>query len=165
PYSIGGNFHGLKGGRFEVTYHNFLGLGHQVRNEISYDKGYPEQRFGYGAMYRIPNIRRSFISAEANYFRHYNLKLTNIAIGRDFISPQIRYAGGIDIGQQFSRHLIFQDELETQIDTLLSTHNYQNFWFGRAFQINFGDAELRDRSRLVLSARYQRRRYTDRPEV
>src|SRR5690606_26126319 len=65
-YSVGGEFHGVKGGALEVTYNNFLGLGHQVRNEISYNRAFPEKKVGYGAMYRIPNIRNSFISAEAN---------------------------------------------------------------------------------------------------
>ncbi len=164
PYSLDGNFHGLKGGRLEVTYHNFLGLGHQVRNEVSYDKVLPKQRFGYGAMYRIPNIRRSFISAEANYFRHYNHRLTNVAVGRDFISPQIVYAGGIDLGQKFTRQR-FLIQGTDEIDTLTATHNYQNLWFGRSFRINIGSEEFRDRSRLILSARMLREHYIDRPEV
>ena len=165
-YSFGGEFRGLRGGALEVTYNNFLGLGHQLRNEISYDKRYPTNKVGYGVMYRVPNIRRSFISAEANYFRHYRSKLTNIALERDFISPQIKYAGGIDLGQKTSRDWYYPQGSETmELDTLFSTHNYQNIWFGRAFRINFGSPELRDRSRVVLSARYHAERYIDRPEV
>jgi len=165
-YSFGGEFNGLKGGALEVTYNNFLGLGHQVRNRISYDRNYPSNRVGYGAMYRVPNIRRSFVSAEVNYFRHYRSRLTNIALGRDFISPEIKYAGGIDLGQKSSREwFILQGSENMEIDTTFSTHNYQNLWFGRAFRINFGSPELRDRSRLVLSARYLGKKYIDRPEV
>lgn len=165
-YSFGGNFHGLKGGTIEVAYNNFLGLGHQVKNVISYDRSYPEKKVGYGAMYRIPNIRRSFVSAEANYFRHFRSKLTNIALSRGFISPKIKYAGGIDIGQKFSRQwFVNQDSESLDMDTLLSTHNYQNFWLGRAFRINFGSEQLRDRSRLVVSARYHKKRYIKRPDV
>lgn len=164
PYSIGGDFHGLKGGRLEVTYHNFLGIGHQVKNQISYDKGHPEMKFGYGAMYRVPNIRRTFISAEANYFRHYHHSLTNIAVGRDFVSPQIVYAGGVDLGRKFSRQR-FLIQGTDEIDTLTATHNYQNLWLGRSFRLNFGNEEFRDRSRLILSARLLREFYIDRPKV
>lgn len=165
-YSFGGEFHGVKGGALEVSHNNFLGMGHQLRNEISYDRGYPEKKVGYGAMYKIPNIRRSFISAEANYFRHYRSRLTNIALGRDFISPEIKYAGGIDLGRRFSRQWFLDNESEgLEMDTLLSTHNYQNVWLGRAFRINFGPEELRDRSRIVLSGRYLRKKYVERPEV
>lgn len=165
-YSFGGEFNGTKGGALEVTYNNFLGLGHQVRNEISYDRNYPEKKVGYGAMYRVPNIRRSFISAEANFFRSYHTKLTNIAVGRDFISPGIKYAGGIDLGQKFSRQWFLDQGSEAvEMDTILSTHNYQNVWLGRAFRINFGPEEWRDRSRIVISGRYHRKRYVERPEV
>src|SRR5690606_3646950 len=79
-YSFRGEFNGVKGGALEVSYNNFLGLGHQVLNQISYNRDYPVQKVGYGAMYRIPNIRRSFISAEANFYRNYEMKLTNIAV-------------------------------------------------------------------------------------
>ena len=165
-YAFRGEFNGVKSGALEVSYNNFLGLGHQVINEVSYDSNYPEQKFGYGAMYRVPNIRRSFISAETNFFRSYHTKLTNIAVSRDFISPEIRYAGGVDLGQKFSRQwFIDQQSEETEMDTLLSTHNYQNIWLGRAFTPNFGSEEWRDRSRIVVSGRYHRKRYVKRPEV
>lgn len=165
-YSFGGHFNGVKGGALEVSYNNFLGLGHQVLNEISYDSSYPQQKFGYGAMYRVPNIRRSFISAEANFFRSYHTKLVNVAVSRDFISPEIRYAGGIDLGRKFSRQwFVDQGAEETEMDTLISTHNYQNLWFGRSFRLNFGPEEWRNRSRIVLSGRYHRKQYTERPKV
>ncbi len=165
-YSFRGEFNGVQGGALEVSYNNFLGLGHQVLNKISYDSNYPENRFGYGAMYRVPNIRRSFISAEANFFRNYEMKLTNIAISRDFISPEIKYAGGVDLGQKFSRQwFVDQQSEEGTMDTLLSTHNYQNLWFGRSFRINFGPEEWKERSRIVISGRYHRKRYVERPEV
>jgi hypothetical protein len=165
-YSFRGEFNGLKGGALEVSYNNFLGLGHQVLNEISYNHDYPEMKFGYGAMYRVPNIRRSFISAEANFFRSYHTKLTNIAVSRDFISPEIRYAGGVDVGQRFTRQwFIDQGSEQTEMDTLMSTHNYQNIWLGRSFRVNFGPEAWRNRSRIVISGRYHRKRYVERPEV
>src|SRR5665811_760186 len=136
-----------------------------IRDRFSYNRRYPEKKLGYGIMYRIPNIRRSFISAEANFFRHYYANLTNIAISRDFISPQIKYAGGVDIGKRYLNQRFFIHGTENEIDSLQSTHTYQNLWFGKAFRINFGDKELRNRSRLVLSGRFYRKRYSDRPEV
>jgi hypothetical protein len=164
-YSFRGEFRGLKGGALEVSYNNFLGLGHQLLNQIRYDSNYPKKKFGYGASYRIPNIRRSFVSAEANFFRNYETKLTNIAISRDFISPEIKYAGGIDLGQKFSRQwFIDQSSAEDKMDTLLSTHNYQNIWVGRSFRLNLGPEEWWERSRVVVSGRYHRKRYIERPE-
>lgn len=165
-YSLAAKFHGVKGGALELTHNNFLGLGHQFRNEISYNRNYPERKIGYGAMYRIPNIHRTFISAEANYSSRYDRKLTNIALARDFVSPGIEYAGGLDIGQKFSREwFLDQGSEEVDIDTLLSTHNYQNFWLGRAFKVNFINPRWSNRSRLVVSARYLRKKYIERPEV
>lgn len=164
-YSFGVDFYGTNGGALEVTNNNLFGLGHQLRNQLSFNREHPEMQVGYGLMYRIPNIRRSFISAEANYFRDYNSNLTNIALRRDFISPQIKYAGGVDIGERYINQRFFIHGSEDDIDTLKSTHTYQNLWFGRAFRINFGDKELSDRSRLVLSGRYHRKRYSERPEV
>lgn len=165
-YSFRGELKGTKGGALEVSYNNFLGLGHQLLTEISYDSKYPEHKFGYGAMYRIPNIRRSFISAEANFYRNFEQKLTNIAVERNFISPEIKYAGGVDLGQRFAREwFVDQSSEDEAMDTLISTHNYQNVWFGRSFPINFGPKEWRERTRIVVSGRYHRKHYIERPEV
>lgn len=164
-YAFGMDFYGTDGGALEVTYNNFLGLGHQLKNRVRYNRNYPESKFGYGFTYLIPNIQRTFINAEANWIRNYDYHLTNIDIQRKFISPQIKYAGGVDIGKRFLRQRFFVPGVEYNIDTLVSTLNYQNFWFGKSFNINFGDREFRDRSRLIVSGRYFKKNYIDRPEV
>jgi hypothetical protein len=164
-YSFGSDFYGTNGGAIEVTNNNLFGLGHLLKSQLSYNRDHPEMQVGYGIKYSIPNIRRSFINAEANYYRHYYTKLTNIAISRDFISPQIKYAGGVDIGEKYLHEHFLLPESENEMDTLQSTHTYQNLWFGRAFPVKWRGKELSDRNRLVVSGRYQRKKYSERPEV
>src|SRR5690606_25633364 len=41
----------------------------------------------------------------------------------------------------------------------------QDLWIGKACAVNFGDEEFRDRSRWIISGRYFRERYSERPEV
>src|SRR5690606_36370358 len=145
-YSFGMDFYGANGGSLELTYNNFLGLGHQLTNQISLNRNFPEQRFGYGFTYRIPNIRRTFIRSEANFIRNYEYRLTNVSVGRDLISPEIKYAGGVDIGREFRQQRFYVPGRENDVDTLQSTHSYQDLWFGKSFPVNFGDEEFRDRS-------------------
>lgn len=164
-YSFDFRFSGMDGGALGVDYNNFMGLGHQVRNEISYDRDHPEKKVGYGIRYRIPNIRRSFIGAETNFFQNYNEGLVNVAVGREFISPQIDYAGGLDIGRAYSRQRYFVPGTNNEIDTLFSSHNYQDIWFGRAFRVKIGNKELSNRTRLVISGRYNRKHFIERPGV
>lgn len=164
-YSFGMDFYGLDGGALEVSYNNFLGLGHQLKNRIRYNRNYPDNKFGYGLTYGIPNIRRTFINAEANLIRNYDYHLTNIAIQREFLSPQIKYAGGIDVGKRFYRQRFYVPGDEFEIDTLVSNLHYQNLWLGRSFNIKFGDSDFRDRSRLIIAGRYLRKNYFLRPEV
>src|SRR5690606_530100 len=163
-YSFGMDFYGANGAALDLTYNNFLGLGHQLTSLISLNRNFPEQKFGYGFTYRVPNIRRTFIKSEANFIRNYEHRLTNISIGRDFISPEIEYAGGVNIGEEFIQQRFYVPENENDVDTLQSTHSYQDLWIGKAFPVNFGDEEFRDRSRWIISGRYFRKRYSERPE-
>jgi hypothetical protein len=164
-YSFGMDFYGINGGALEVSYNNFLGLGHQLKNRIRYNGNFPKGKFGYGVTYGIPNIRRTFINAEANLIRNYDFHLTNIAIQREFLSPQIKYAGGIDVGKRFNRQRFYVPGEEFEIDTMVSNLHYQNLWLGRSFNFNFGESEFRDRSRLILAGRYLRKTFSERPEV
>ena len=164
-YAFDFSFSGMDGGSLGVDYNNFLGLGHQVRNEISYDRDNPEKKLGFGIKYRIPNLRRSFIGAEANFFQNYNEGLINIAVGRGFISPLIKYAGALDIGRAYSRQRYLVSGTDSEIDTLFSSHSYQDVWFGRAFRVKIGNKEPNNRTRLTISGRYNRKHFIDRPEV
>src|SRR5690606_19686534 len=51
-YSFGMDFYGAKGGSFDLTHNNFLGLGHQFTNQVSYNRAFAERKFGYGLTYR-----------------------------------------------------------------------------------------------------------------
>src|SRR5690606_26319261 len=68
-YSFGMDFYGANGGALDLTYNNFLGLGHQLTTQVSLNRKFQEQQFGYGLTYRVPNIQRSFIQSEANFIR------------------------------------------------------------------------------------------------
>lgn len=164
-YSFGMDFYGANGGALDLTYNNFLGLGHQLTTQVSLNRKFQEQQFGYGLTYRVPNIQRSFIQSEANFIRNYEYRLTNVSFGRDFISPNIEYAGGLDIGQEFRQQRFYVPGSENDVDTLQSTHSYQDLWLGKSFPVNFGDEEFRDRSRWIISGRYYRKRFSERPEV
>lgn len=154
-------------GVLRVNHKNIFGSGHEIDNRFSVDQS-SDQRYSYQIRYRVPNIKRSFISFEANYANTVNQDFSSVKLQREFISPKIKFAGGIEFTNQRLRFTelsnIISDE-EYDFQTINQRYDYQDFWLARAFPLNLKDPIRNERTRLIVSGRISNIKFTLRPEV
>ncbi|UII32067.1 hypothetical protein LVD17_27675 [Fulvivirga ulvae] len=144
---------------FAVIDKNFLGLGHEFRNEFLYNTEYVP-KVGYNGTYSVNNIYKTFITGEVNYARSEPLDRVGFRLYRNFITPEIKYAGGIEIDK--SNILLSRIFPDTTIE-FYTKFNQQDLWVGRSWLIS--ETENGGRTNLQLGARFDRTRYLDRPMV
>ena len=142
----------------EITDRNFLGLGQELKNEFPYSaETSPE--VGYIGTYTINNIKSSFINSELTFARSEPFDRQGIRFYKDFITPTIKWAGGLEIAQE-KRQLakIYPDS--TYIFN--TRFNFQDFWTGRSYLLS---QDYSGYTNLQIAGRYERRRYLERPMV
>lgn len=154
-------------GILRVTHKNIFGSGHEIDNRFAVDNS-SDQKFSYQVRYRVPNIKRSFVSFEANYANTVNQDFTSIKLQREFVSPKIKFAGGLEISNQRLRfgelsNIVSDNEFDVQ--TINERYDYQDFWLARAFPLNLKDPILNERTRLIFSGRVSNIKFSLRPEV
>lgn len=139
---------------------NFLGLGHEFQNEFKHN--YTNGKSSYNTTYSIPNIMNTFISSSLHYRidgeKYFD---KSINVDRPFFSPFAKWGAGVFISQQYK-----QDSIRTN-NSLLELHNFkfntQDYWAGYAFQISKGNTEIKRTTNFILSARYSKLRYLEKP--
>ncbi len=153
--SIGfsGKYSSLQAFRFDVYDINILGFAKQL--QLSYFRRANEATSnGYAITLRDPNIRSSFVQGEIQYTHNFERKQVRVSLARDFFTPEIKYAGGVDLFTTDER-FYFED-----YDTLeLPYHeNNADVWFGRSFQ-------PRKRVNLITSIRVNGSDFFQKPFV
>lgn len=137
---------------------NFLGYGHVIDNR--YRHNYKTGNSLYQFNYTVPNIGRSRITANLNYFiNEDDFYRKSISFQRNFFSPLTKYAGGVSVGQVFFRDTLNYNIPVEEINSF--KYNFQDYWFARAFRIDKGRSE--NITNLIASARFYKRRYTEAP--
>lgn len=156
------NFSNINSGSLEVYENNLLGLGHRLEGNLLFNTLYLPAT-GYEFSYRIDNISNSFIKSKANYYKAFDTEKLGFEIWRKFHSSSTKYAGSIAISQTSTIKNIKKEDT-----TLLNVRlNYitQDYWFGRSFQLNTYNPEFKDRTRIVIGARYTSNYFFKGPEV
>ncbi len=153
--SIGvtGDYSSLNKFRLDVYDINFMGLAKQF--QLSYYRNSNENPHnGFGITIRDPNVLSTFIQTEIQYVYSYARTQTRISLARDFFTPEIKYAGGVDLYTTAEKYY-FEDT-----DTLVMPYNENNadVWLGRSFQFN-------RRSNLITSFRVNARDFFQKPFV
>ncbi|MEM7110373.1 MAG: hypothetical protein AAF519_19250 [Bacteroidota bacterium] len=156
--SFDAGFSGFDDWDVAITERNFLGLGHEVRNEIDYDE-VNNQLWGYSGTYRINSIKNTFITTDFNFVSSELLDRSRFRIFREFITPETKYAGGI---QLLTQREVVERINPDEIIRFDSEFNNQDFWLGRAYLTR---EEGDKRSNLQIAGRYSRTRFLQRPEV
>ncbi|WP_452608932.1 hypothetical protein [Roseivirga echinicomitans] len=154
-------------GVLRINHKNIFGSGHEIDNRFAVDNS-SDQQFSYQVRYRIPNIKRSFVSFEVSYANTVNKDFSSIKLQREFISPKIKFAGGIEVTNQRLRFWELSNivsEEEYDIQTINEHFDYQDFWLARAFPINLKDPVLDERTRLIVSGRVSNIKFSLRPTV
>lgn len=160
-----GGFGGFNNFSLSLEQRNFRGLGHTFSNWVSYQSFAPYQKVEYRGRYVIPYIGRQFITGQADVLLLRDLKQYSAKVFRPFLTPDTRWAGSAEVSYyQFPR---FRNFAENDSITLFPLHYFYNdVWAGHSFKPFFSFlGEGNDRSRLVLSTRFTRYSFTQRPGV
>ncbi len=139
--------------RLEIYDINMLGYARQLR--LSYfrnSEAYPKN--GYEVTLREPNFRSTFVQGELQYTNNYIRQRTRLALGRDFFTPEIKYAGGIELYR--TQENFYFEEYDTL--KLPYTENNIDLWAGRSFQLD-------KRTNLIFSIRLNTRDFVAQPFV
>lgn len=140
--------------KFSLDVYDINILGYAKQFQVSYFRntdGSPVH--GYELSLREPNFGSSFISGELKYTDNYLRNRISLTIGRDVLTPQMKYAGGVELFRTRENYL-------TVNDTIPKPYAKENIdvWVGRSFQ-------MATRTNLVVSVRNHDYRFTDRPAV
>ncbi len=145
----------------EANHFNLFGQGHELDNRFEINNN-NSKSLGYDGTFRVRNLRGSFITAEVQYADMENRKWKGIRAYRTFVTPEIQYAGGIEV----SRKQLY--EFRQMPDTLLKlpySFWLQDVWLGKAYRSFYNPPvqHVRERLRLILSGRVMRLHFFERP--
>ncbi len=139
---------------------NFLGLGHQFQNDFNWYHSKGE--LAYNTKYYIPNIHNTYISTTLNYGTdQFGNFVKSIGVDRPFFSPLAKWAMGISLATQFRK-----DSVKDASGLYVPFHpkfTIQDEWVGKAFRIFKGNQEGERVTNLILTSRYLRIRYIEKP--
>lgn len=144
----------------QLTDKNFLGLGHRFQNVFT--RNYIEGTNAFKTNYSIPNIRNTYINTTLHYAidGHKNY-IRSINIDRPFFSPFAKWAAGAYLLRQFQNNSVrLNDAVFLQQNI---KYNSQDYWAGNARQIFKGNSENARTTSLILSTRFLRIRYLEKP--
>lgn len=147
-------FTDVNSGILEIYDKNIIGIGHELKTNLffNYDE---DPSWGYEGVYKIDNIRGSFIKGIINYKNAFNTESYGINLSRKFFTPNTKYAGGINIINTST----FED-LDTMSYPTPFRYGYQDYWLGRSFMLNYAS-----RLRLIISGRFLFNNIYERPEI
>ncbi len=141
-YSLGANYEysSIKKGFFSLYEKNILGLGHEFKLNIPYDKNLPDSP-GFGIEYNVDNIAKSFINLNLYFSNGLGEKTYGFGLERKLISSTTKYAGGISVRQMFTN---------LALDSIVPfNYNLQNYWLMRSWLLS-----KKSVTRLIIGARY-----------
>jgi hypothetical protein len=140
--------------RFNVDVYDVNILGYAKQFQVSFfrnAKGIPPN--GYEISLREPNFGNSFISGEIKYTDNYLRNRTYFNVGREFLTPEMKYAGGVEMFRTRENYLTVNDTIPSPYK-----QNSLDLWLGRSLH-------LAKRTNIVLSVRNSEVRFFERPEV
>jgi len=153
------NFRVPENRKFDLSFseQNFLGMGFQLIQDIRFDRN---NRIGYRGLFRDPNILGSYTVGEMAYSNLPDLSLFGIRGERRFVTPDIRYGGGLSYS-----NIERTDTLYTSADYLSVNEiglNEADGWLGYNILIN-RESRAERRASFIPAIRYRWRDYFNRP--
>lgn len=147
---------------FQLNERNFFGSGHVLNSQ--YQKRYDDGKGAYNLEYIVPNIKNSFVQTKLNYFKDLDGNYGKIiAIDRPFYSPFAKWAGGIQVDQQYRTDTLSNADLVYARQSF--KYNSQDFWVGHAFRISQEETENSRVTNLIVSSRFSNIDYLKSPTI
>jgi hypothetical protein len=146
----------------ELTERNFLGLGHEFRNDFS--KEFRTGETEYLTRYTIPNIMNTYINATINYeiFKNESY-VKSFGLERQFFSAYTKWAGGAYVESRMAQDSLPNANNDWEIQNLRS--DAQDYWAGYSFKIYKGESEEERTTRLVTTGRFFTQHYKEKPSI
>ncbi len=159
PIGFGLEIFDISYGQAGIWNKNLLGVGHEFYYHLlwNYNKS---QNFGHRVKYRIQNIGNTFITVNIDFENTWRLKAYKIYMNRNFLTPEMKYAGGL--GFEDIKSTI---DIELKDTTLLNSnlnYNYIDLWMGRSVLLTQA-YRRKKRSSIALTGRIMRYNFQDRP--
>jgi hypothetical protein len=147
---------------FQLNERNFFGSGHTLNSR--YQKRYTDGKSGYNLEYIVPNIKNTFIQTKLIYFKDLDDNYgKTIAIDRPFYSPFAKWAGGINLDQQFRTDTL--QDINLVYAKQRFKYNSQDFWGGYAIRISKDSTENSRVTNLIVSGRFLNIDYLESPTI
>jgi hypothetical protein len=141
--------------RAAIYERNLAGYGQRIEFEVFTDIE-RDRKNDYTILYVAPNIFGTFVDGLVRFTDAVDFRSNEFALSRGYISPDIRWIGGITIEAK--------DDLDED-PSKIRKWDRQDFWVGRTFRIGRGYTGEGSRMRLVPAFRVTRTDYHVRPEV
>lgn len=147
---------------FQLNERNFFGSGHTLNSH--FQKRYRDGKNAYNLEYVVPNIKNTFIKTAVFYFKDLDDNYgKSIIIERPFYSPFAKWAGGVNLDQQYRTDTISDTNLVYARQSF--KYNSQDFWAGYAFRISKENNENHRVTNLIVSGRFLNVDYLESPTI
>jgi hypothetical protein len=147
---------------FQLNERNFFGSGHTLNSQ--YQKRYTDGKNAYNLEYVVPNIKNTFIKTSVLYFKDLDDNYSKtITVDRPFYSPFAKWAGGVNLNQQFRSDTLTDANLVYARQNF--KYNSQDYWMGHAFRILKENTENHRVTNLIVSARFLNVEYLESPTI
>jgi hypothetical protein len=146
----------------QLNERNFYGSGHTLNSR--YQKRYDDGKSAYKLEYIVPNIKNTFIITKLNYFKDLDDNYgKTITVDRPFFSTFAKWAGGINIDQQYRSDTLADANLVYAKQRF--KYNSQDFWGGYALRISKDSTENSRVTNIIVSGRFLNVNYLESPIV
>lgn len=141
---------------------NILGTGQQL--DYRFRNNFDDGHNGHDAIYTVPNIMNTFINTKLRYFIDFDNNYSkSINIERPFYSPLTKWAGGVNIEQNFRKDTLQGPDLSYAYQNF--KYNKYDFWLGKAFNITSENPKNDRTTNIIWSGRFLNIDFTESPTV
>lgn len=143
-----------------LQFQNFMGLPHSITNTVSFNFR-KDNFYTVGGNYEYDNIKASHVDLRGEYYYEPASVGGELTVKRPFFSANTRWAGRLKTSIYKQNAWIpnaFSDAIPTNVFV-----NEQDVWLATSFKLSGRNKVQSDLTRLILSSRFYRKDFTDRP--
>jgi len=145
---------------------NIFGIGHQLEEDIIWERKY--DYVGTTGRYTIFNIRNTRIQSSVFYSKLFDVSEIGFALERQFYSPLVKWAGGLQVSHTegtFIQKTVEAEGAEATETRYPLNYNTQDIWLAKSFPFTEKKtSSINQRTKsFILGGRYYHANVIDRP--